>query len=112
MDTRSSTIEDIKTKCSELTQTKSNELTQPRPSLIKDEVVFKRKTYWTCCGERLDSRLIQYFVKVMMGLIGILFCMVKIFTAKKHECSGEDTTVYISTLFTIIGIFVPSPVIK
>jgi len=112
------TILDLKRK-SEMKKTSDvktdiNKLVHYNNLLGKSDVIgFERRIYWKgCCGDKIDSRMIQYMVKVAMGLIGIFFCMAQIFTSEPHECTGEDTTVYISTLFTIIGIFVPSPVLK
>ena len=60
---------------------------------------------WQCCsGGQLDSRFINYAVKVFISLISLLFCMVKLY--KPDE--GQDTTVWISIISAIIGNFLPN----
>lgn len=77
----------------------------------KEELGFRRQTFWkSCCGCIVDRRIMQFFVQVFIGLIIIIFCMIKIFLiGPNYSCSGEDPSVYFSLLSTIIGFFIPSP---
>lgn len=77
----------------------------------KEELGFRRQTFWKSCGGCIvDRRIMQFFVQVFIGLIVIIFCMIKIFLiGPTYSCSGEDPSVYFSLLSTIIGFFIPSP---
>lgn len=60
---------------------------------------------WLCCsGGELDSRFINYVVKVLISLISLLFCMAKLYNPEEDQ----DNTVWISIISAIIGNFLPN----
>ena len=76
----------------------------------REELGFRRRTFWkSCCGV-IDRRATQFFVQVMIGAGVMIFCMAKIWQAVPlHGCTGEDTTVYFSLLSALVGFYIPSP---
>jgi hypothetical protein len=81
---------------------------------VEEEIGFRRRVFWkSCCGGKLDSRVVQYFVQVSVAIGIMIFCAVSIILAEPLEhCTGDDTTVYFALLTTIIGFLLPSPSIS
>jgi hypothetical protein len=72
------------------------------------EIDFRRRTYWESCGGVCDRRTVTYFMQVTIGVSVVFFCMIKLWN-NKHDCVGEDVTVYFVLLSALIGFFIPSP---
>jgi hypothetical protein len=60
----------------------------------------------SCCGSKLDKRLLTYIIQIIILTSIILFC---IFQLHRNE-SCETQTTYIALLTMVIGIVAPSPV--
>lgn len=70
---------------------------------------FEQENYWkSCCGSIVDRRTLTYVVQVIASFGAIIFCMAKIWNADQQECSGEDITIWVSLLSTIIGAYIPT----
>lgn len=70
---------------------------------------FEQENYWkSCCGSIVDRRTLTYVVQVIASFGAIVFCMAKIWNADQQECSGEDITIWVSLLSTIIGAYIPT----
>ena len=70
---------------------------------------FEQENYWkSCCGSIVDRRTLTYVVQVIASFGAIIFCMAKIWNADQQECTGEDITIWVSLLSTIIGAYIPT----
>jgi hypothetical protein len=88
----------------------AGETLEDRLKDMREEIKFKRQTFWkSCCGQVLDRRAIVFFVQVFIGFTVMAFCMVKIWTSEQLDCTGEDTTAYFSLLSALVGFYIPSP---
>lgn len=75
----------------------------------KNNLSFEQENYWkSCCGSIVDRRTLTYIVQVIASFGAIIFCMAKIWNADQQECTGEDITIWVSLLSTIIGAYIPT----
>lgn len=73
------------------------------------EMEFEQENFWrTCCGSIIDKRVMTYSVQVMVSMTTMAFCMIKILSSEEQDCTGEDTTVWVSLLSAIVGAYIPT----
>lgn len=92
-------------------QTSSHVMSDKKLEDRREELGFRRRTFWkSCCGKVIDRRATQFFTQATIGVGVMLFCIAKIWTAEPlQECVGEDTSAYSSLLAGLVGFYIPSP---
>ena len=84
----------------------------PNSTDRREEMKFRRESFWmSCCGNGvIDKRAVQYYVQIGFCFMIVVFAMVKLATTARHyQCVGEDPTIYIALITTILGYIVPAP---
>ncbi len=67
---------------------------------------YSQNSIWKSkCGKEIDSRLVQYMGSLAISLICLVFCVYQL-------TAGEDSSVYISIITMILGVYMPSPTFK
>jgi hypothetical protein len=75
-------------------------------SQTNSEREFQRKNIYNCCGGRVDRRILEYSIQVLIVSVAITFSIVQLFR------QAPNTELYVSILSTSIGYAIPSPSIS
>lgn len=92
-----------------MVEDEKDQLLTEKPKFTTEKSSIKRKIpfYWESCCFKCDPRIVVFLCQCIVSFFTLILCMFKLFT----DDSCEIQSFYGNILMTMIGLWMPSPLV-